>query len=42
MQLGFVSAILPDLSLTQVLAFAANSGYSCVGRPAKPSGAMPE
>ena len=30
MQLGFVSAILPDLGLEQVLAFAQKSGYSCV------------
>jgi sugar phosphate isomerase/epimerase len=30
MQLGFVSAILPDYSLEEVLAFAAESGYECV------------
>jgi sugar phosphate isomerase/epimerase len=30
MQLGFVSAILPDLSLEEVLDFAAVTGYSCV------------
>ena len=30
MQLGFVSAILPDLSLGQVLRFAAETGYTCV------------
>jgi sugar phosphate isomerase/epimerase len=30
MQLGFVSAILPDLPLDQVLAFAAQTGYDCV------------
>lgn len=30
MQLGFVSAILPDLSLTEVLQFAATAGYDCV------------
>ncbi|MGE0758269.1 MAG: sugar phosphate isomerase/epimerase family protein [Pirellulaceae bacterium] len=30
MQLGFVSAILPDLSLEQVLQFAAEEGYDCV------------
>lgn len=30
MQLGFVSAILPDLSLEDVLAFAAEEGYDCV------------
>ncbi|MBL8221551.1 MAG: sugar phosphate isomerase/epimerase [Bryobacterales bacterium] len=30
MQLGFVSAILPDLSGQEVLQFAAESGYDCV------------
>jgi sugar phosphate isomerase/epimerase len=30
MQLGFVSAILPDLSLKEVLRFAAGTGYECV------------
>jgi sugar phosphate isomerase/epimerase len=30
MQLGFVSAILPDLSLEEVLDFAAETGYDCV------------
>jgi sugar phosphate isomerase/epimerase len=30
MKLGFVSAILPELSLREVVAFAAESGYSCV------------
>ncbi len=30
MQLGFVSAVLSDLSLEQVLAFADDSGFSCV------------
>jgi sugar phosphate isomerase/epimerase len=30
MQLGFVSAILGDLSLEEVLAFAAGEGYQCV------------
>jgi sugar phosphate isomerase/epimerase len=30
MQLGFVSAILPDQSLEQVLQFAAETGYDCV------------
>src|SRR5205814_8582360 len=30
MQLGFVSAILPDLSLDEVLAFAADEGFGCV------------
>ena len=30
MQLGFVSAILPDLSLQEVAAFACSASYSCV------------
>lgn len=30
MKLGFVSAILPDLPLEQVLSFAASTGYECV------------
>jgi sugar phosphate isomerase/epimerase len=30
MQLGFVSAILPDLSLNEVLSFARQTGYDCV------------
>ena len=30
MQLGFVSAILPDLSLEEVFAFAAQHGFDCV------------
>lgn len=30
MRLGFVSAILPDLSLEEVIEFAAESGYGCV------------
>jgi sugar phosphate isomerase/epimerase len=30
MKLGFVSAILPDLSLTEVLEFAAAEGFACV------------
>jgi sugar phosphate isomerase/epimerase len=30
MQLGFVSAIFPDLSLAEVLAFAADEGFECV------------
>ena len=30
MKLGFVSAILPDLSLEEVLNFAASEGYDCV------------
>jgi len=29
-KLGFVSAILPDLSLDEVLSFASNNGFSCV------------
>lgn len=30
MQLGFVTAILPELTLEQVLTFAAEAGYDCV------------
>ena len=30
MQLGFVTAILPELSLEEVLAFAAQEEYDCV------------
>ena len=30
MQLGFVSAILTDLSLEEVFAFAADEGFACV------------
>lgn len=30
MQLGFVSAILPEFSLEEVLAFAADAGFDCV------------
>ena len=30
MQLGFVSAILPDLTLEEVFAFAAQEGFACV------------
>ena len=30
MKLGFVSAILPDLSFDEVIQFAAKTGYSCV------------
>src|SRR5205814_1014220 len=30
MQLGFVSAILPELTLEEVLAFAADEGFGCV------------
>ena len=30
MKLGFVSAILPELSLEEVLQFASESGFDCV------------
>jgi sugar phosphate isomerase/epimerase len=30
MQIGFFSAILPELSLEEVLAFAAAEGFACV------------
>src|SRR5438132_5521289 len=30
MQLGFVSAILPNLKLADVLAFASDEGFACV------------
>src|SRR5690348_1782035 len=30
MQLGFVSAIFPDLSLEEVIGFAAEEGFDCV------------
>ncbi len=30
MQLGFVSAILPDLTLEEVFAFASETGYDCI------------
>jgi sugar phosphate isomerase/epimerase len=30
MQLGFVSAVFPDLTLAEVLAFAADEGFACV------------
>ena len=30
MKLGFVSAILPDLDLSEVLAFASQAGYESV------------
>ena len=30
MQLGFVTAILPELSLREVMETAANIGYDCV------------
>jgi sugar phosphate isomerase/epimerase len=38
MQLGFVSAILHDLSLDEVLAFAADEGFACVELMCWPSG----
>jgi sugar phosphate isomerase/epimerase len=38
MQLGFVSAILGDLSLEQVLAFAADEGFACVELMCWPAG----
>lgn len=38
MQLGFVSAILPDLDLDGVLAFAAEAGYACVEAMCWPPG----
>ena len=38
MQLGFVSAILPDLSLDEVLAFAAAEGFACVEVMCWPAG----
>jgi len=38
MQLGFVSAILPDLILEDVFAFAARAGYDCVELMCWPAG----
>ncbi|MEM7736801.1 MAG: sugar phosphate isomerase/epimerase family protein [Deinococcota bacterium] len=38
MKLGFVSAILPDLSLEEVLAFAASEGFDCVEVMCWPAG----
>jgi sugar phosphate isomerase/epimerase len=38
MKVGFVSAILPDLSLEEVLAFAAGEGFSCVELMCWPKG----
>lgn len=38
MPLGFVTAILPELSLREVVAFAAETGYSCVEAMCWPSG----
>jgi sugar phosphate isomerase/epimerase len=39
MQLGFVSAILPDLKLEELLAFAADEGFACVELMCWPPGA---
>lgn len=38
MKLGFVSAILPDLPLEEVIRFAAETGYSCVELMCWPKG----
>lgn len=38
MKLGFVSAILPDLSLEEVLAFASEAGFDCVELMCWPKG----
>ena len=38
MKLGFVSAILPDLSLEEVVAFAADEGFDCVELMCWPKG----
>src|SRR5215471_15702714 len=38
MKLGFVSAILPDLSLEEVLAFGKAAGYRCVELMCWPAG----
>ncbi len=38
MQLGFVSAIIPDLSFEEVLAFAGATGYDCVEVMCWPAG----
>src|SRR5262245_14854524 len=38
MKLGFVSAILPDLGLDEVLAFGASAGYRCVELMCWPAG----
>src|SRR5258708_32415479 len=38
MQLGFVSAILGDLSLDEVLAFASDEGFACVELMSWPPG----
>jgi sugar phosphate isomerase/epimerase len=38
MQLGFVTAILPELSLEEVLSFAATEGFRCVEVMCWPAG----
>ncbi len=38
MKLGFVSAILPDLSLEEVVSFASAEGFSCVELMCWPKG----
>ena len=38
MQLGFVTAILPDLSFEDVLRFAADEDYDCVEVMCWPAG----
>ncbi len=38
LQLGFVTAILPELSLEEVLAFAAQTGYDCIEVMCWPAG----
>jgi sugar phosphate isomerase/epimerase len=38
MQLGFVSAIFPDLTLDEVIAFAADEGFGCVELMCWPAG----
>jgi hypothetical protein len=38
MKLGFVSAILPELDLEQVLGFAAAEGFGCVEAMCWPTG----
>src|SRR5260370_40510764 len=38
MNLGFVSAILPELSLEQVLSFASSAGFECVELMCWPKG----
>ncbi len=39
MQLGFVSAILPDLTLDEVFAFASDEGFACIELMCWPPGA---